>query len=376
MNLEVDPDISVAKTINKAVYLSEELFEQTKESIFSRCFLYVGQKAMFTEDHNTIPVEVMPDFLNEPLVLTKQPDGALSCLSNVCTHRGNLLATKACKARKLVCGYHGRQFALDGTFLSMPGFNEVKNFPCSTDHLAQLPLVELGPMLFTTFNSKAKAADFFGPLQERLHWFPWNELVAAPEHDQTFTLQANWALYCENYLEGFHIPFVHQSLNQVLDFQAYSTTCYTYSNVQVGIAKSGETTFNLPETSVDFGKEVAAYYFWIFPNIMVNVYPWGVSLNCIEPVSVNQTRVCFYTFVMDETLHNQGAGSALDVVELEDEAIVQQVQKGLKSRFYSQGRFSVQHEQGPHHFHRLLQQFLSNTDQKIRATSIEVAQST
>jgi choline monooxygenase len=146
--------------------------------------------------------------------------------------------------------------------------------------------------------------------------------------------------------------------------------------VQVGIAKSGETTFNLPETSVDFGKEVAAYYFWIFPNIMVNVYPWGVSLNCIEPVSVNQTRVCFYTFVMDETLHNQGAGSALDVVELEDEAIVQQVQKGLKSRFYSQGRFSVQHEQGPHHFHRLLQQFLSNTDQKIRATSIEVAQST
>jgi len=364
MNLEVDPDISVAKTIDKAVYLSETIFEQTKESIFSKCFHYVGNAASLTDEQNVIPVEVLPDFLSEPLVLTKQADGALACMSNVCTHRGNLLATKACKARKLVCGYHGRQFALDGTFLAMPGFSDVKDFPSASDHLTSLPLVELGPMLFTTFDRQAKEEDYFGPLKERLHWFPWNKLVAAPEHDETFDLQANWALYCENYLEGFHIPFVHQSLNQVLDFQGYSTTCYTYSNVQVGIAKSGETAFDLPEAAIDYGKQVAAYYFWIFPNIMVNVYPWGVSLNCIEPVSVNQTRVRFYTFLIQASLYNQGAGAGLDVVELEDEVIVQQVQKGLQSRFYKHGRFSVQHEQGPHHFHRLLQQFLSNTTQK------------
>jgi choline monooxygenase len=165
-------------------------------------------------------------------------------------------------------------------------------------------------------------------------------------------------LYCENYLEGFHIPFVHAGLNAVLDFGEYTTEVFRYCNLQLGIGKKGDVCFDLPEDSVDYGKDVAAYYFWVFPNMMFNFYPWGLSLNIVQPLGVSETKVSFLTYVFDETKLNTGAGSGLDEVEHEDEEVVENVQKGIRSRFYSHGRYSPKREQGTHHFHSLIAEFI------------------
>ena len=71
--------------------------------------------------------------------------------------------------------------------------------------------------------------------------------------------------------------------------------------------------------------------------MMFNFYPWGLSLNIVEPQSIRQTKVSFYSFVWKESLLNKGAGSGLDVVEMEDEEVVEAVQKGIRSSFYHQG---------------------------------------
>jgi choline monooxygenase len=170
---------------------------------------------------------------------------------------------------------------------------------------------------------------------------------------------ANWALYCENYLEGFHIPFVHSGLNAAIDFSDYTTELFfPFSSVQIGISKTGDSCFDLPETSPEHGKKVAAYYFWVFPNMMFNFYPWGLSVNLVQPLAVNKTKVSFLTYIWKEELRDAGAGGDLDKVEREDEEIVQQVQKGIHSRFYKQGRYSVTREKGTHHFHQLLAEFI------------------
>ena len=106
------------------------------------------------------------------------------------------------------------------------------------------------------------------------------------------------------------------------------------------------------------GLRLAAYYGWLFPNLMLNVYPWGLSVNVVEPVSPSHTRVHFRSYVADPSRLAEGAGGALDAVELEDEAAVLSVQRGLRSRLYRQGRYAPHHEQGVHHFHRLLAQAL------------------
>ena len=191
-------------------------------------------------------------------------------------------------------------------------------------------------------------------MQKRLSWLPLENFVYKPELSSDYIVKAHWALYCENYLEGFHIPFVHAGLNAVIDFGNYTTEIFDYSNLQLGLAKTDEEIFDLPASSSDHGKKVAAYYFWVFPNLMFNFYPWGLSINIVQPVSVDQTKVSFITYVWKEELFNKGAGSGLDKVEMEDEEVVEAVQKGIRSRFYHHGRYSVNREQGIHHFHSLI----------------------
>jgi phenylpropionate dioxygenase-like ring-hydroxylating dioxygenase large terminal subunit len=164
-----------------------------------------------------------------------------------------------------------------------------------------------------------------------------------PSRSRDFEVHAHWALYVENFLEGFHIPFVHAGLNQVVDYSSYATEVFPYSNVQLAQAKSGEP---------------AAQYWWVFPNLMLNFYPWGLSLNQVEPQSIDRTRVLFRAFVWDAAKLESGAGASLDRVEAEDEAIVQAVQRGVRSRLYTRGRYSPTRERGVHHFHRLLCSFL------------------
>ena len=91
---------------------------------------------------------------------------------------------------------------------------------------------------------------------------------------------------------------------------------------------------------------------------VLNFYPWGLSVNIIKPISVKETKVEFRTYVWDESKLDSGAGADLNKVELEDEEIVQQVQKGVTSRFYKNGRFSPTMEKGVHHFHTLISQFI------------------
>ena len=91
---------------------------------------------------------------------------------------------------------------------------------------------------------------------------------------------------------------------------------------------------------------------------MFNVYPWGVSVNVVTPLAVDRTRVSFLPFVWDPSQREQGAGGGLDRVEREDEAIVEAVQRGVRSRLYDRGRYSPAREGGVHHFHRLLAEFM------------------
>jgi choline monooxygenase len=92
---------------------------------------------------------------------------------------------------------------------------------------------------------------------------------------------------------------------------------------------------------------------------MFNLYPWGVSTNVVRPVTKDKTVVEFLTYIKDESLVSEGAGADLHSVELEDEAVVESVQRGIRSRFYTQGRYSPTRERGTHHFHRLIAEFMN-----------------
>jgi choline monooxygenase len=356
---EVDPEISQAKTISTDIYLNPSSFELAKEKIFARTWQYAGDTDQVKEPGWVTPVNILEGYLNEPVLLSQDKAGVIHCLSNVCTHRGNLLVEKPCKLNDIRCKYHGRRFGLNGSFLSMPEFKEVKNFPSAEDNLTNLPLFQWGKWLFTSLSATMDPEPFFREMISRIGWMSFDRFVHRPEFSRDYIIEANWALYCENYLEGFHIPFVHAGLNTVIDYGSYTTEIYSHCILQVGFSKDDDFTFDLPKDSPDFGKKIAGYYFFIFPNMMFNFYPWGLSINYVQPLGLSKTKVSFISYVFDESKLRQGAGADLHQVEMEDEDVVQNVQKGIRSRFYKHGRYSVTRETGTHHFHRLLSKFMN-----------------
>jgi choline monooxygenase len=254
----------------------------------------------------------------------------------------------------LRCRYHGRKFGLDGRFQSMPEFDGVAGFPTAADDLAAVPFASWRQFLFASANPAMPFEELVAPLEARAGWLPIERARLDASRSRDYDVRANWALYCDNYLEGFHIPFVHGGLVEALDFGKYRTELFPWASLQVGIAREGEPAIEPPRGSPDFGQRIGGWYFWLFPATMFNVYPWGISLNVVRPLAIDRTRVSFLTYVWDASKLDRGAGSGLDRVEHEDEEVVESVQHGVRSRFWRGGRYSPSQEQGVHHFHRLL----------------------
>ncbi|KTD53430.1 choline monooxygenase [Legionella santicrucis] len=358
--LFVDPDIEKASTLPAHFYTSLDWYEQVKEKIFAKTWQFCFSTESLRLNKQLVPFTLLPGLLDEPLLFVRDEQNKLHCLSNVCTHRGNLLIDAPCSAEKIKCSYHGRRFNLCGEFLHMPGFEKTCNFPSTKDSLAQISFDCFEPFLFASLAPKVSFSEVFSDIKERLFWLPMEKMRLDSNCSRDYLVKAHWALYCENYLEALHIPFVHHSLRQVIDCSTYTTELYRYCNLQLALASHGEEHFILPKDSPDYGKQVAAYYYWIFPNTMLNFYPWGCSVNVVKPLGPELTKVSFLTYVLDETKLGKGAGGDLDKVEREDEAVVESVQKGIRSRFYDSGRFSATKEQGTHHFQRLLCEFLND----------------
>jgi len=355
----VDPDITVASTIDSAFYRDEATYALARERIFARTWQWIGDLADVAESGSLSPRELLPGLLDEPLLLSRDGAGTLRCLSNVCTHRGNILVRAPCtQVEQIRCGYHSRRFDLSGRMTFMPEFAGAKNFPSASDNLPQVPFAAWANHGFAALDPAAPIEAFLGDIVARLAALPVERSRPDPAQSRDYVVNAHWALYVENYLEGFHIPFVHAGLNRVVDYGSYADELFRYATLQLALAKEEEVAFDLPPDAADHGRRIAAYYAWIFPNLMLNFYPWGLSLNRVVPEAIDRTRIEFRAYVWDKAKLGQGAGGALHDVELEDEAIVEAVQRGVRSRFYRKGRYSPTRERGTHHFHRLLCKFL------------------
>lgn len=358
---QIEPDIRRAATLPGAFYHSAEAFKTCREQVFARSWqLIAGAEETTRLPFDAMPFQYMDHFIDEPLLLMRDGQNELRCLSNVCTHRGNILVQHPGRLeRGIICGYHGRRFNPDGRFASMPETEGMENFPCADDNLTQLPLRTWRQFVFTSLDPAFPFEEWVVGMERKVGFLPLEQFRFEPSRSRDYLVKANWALYCDNYLEGFHIPFVHKSLAAALDWGAYRTELHPWGNCQVGIGRGGEEVFDLPAGHEDAGQSIAAYYFWLFPNIMFNFYPWGLSLNIVRPLEKDLTKVSFRAYVWQSSKLAAGAGADVDLVEREDEAVVELVQRGTRSRFYKHGRFAPKQEKGVHQFHRLLAECLS-----------------
>ena len=352
----INPNIAHAETLSSEFYENPEIFIDCKEKIFAPSWQFITHSSTFN-DHTIFPFSFLKGYIDEPLLLINNED-VINCYSNVCTHRAHLVASQPCNINKLRCTYHGRTYNLDGSFKSMPGFEDVKNFPTKKDNLKSIPILKWNNFIFASLNPSIDMIPVLNDIEIRLPNFPFDELTHEENNSDSWEIDAHWALYCENYLEGFHVPFVHKGLTKDIDVSTYKTQLLENGVLQIA---EGKETIEILKDSRNPSRNIYGLYYWIFPNIMLNFYYWGLSVNIIEPISKEKTRVRFLSYPLPNIKQPTSGEASLERVELEDQSVVKSVQKGIKSRYYKRGRYSPTHEKGVHHFHGLLVDALNSS---------------
>jgi choline monooxygenase len=161
-------------------------------------------------------------------------------------------------------------------------------------------------------------------------------------------------VFVDNYLDGgYHVPHLHKGLNSVLDYKQYTIECEDRYCLQSSpIRASGG------ESETAAVRQGHAYYFWQYPNFMLNWYQGVMDTNLVLPLAVDRTLVIFEFYFGDvspeSAARNRQSVEVGERIQNEDVAICESVQRGLRSRAYGAGRLSVRREAGEQLFHRLL----------------------
>ena len=172
---------------------------------------------------------------------------------------------------------------------------------------------------------------------------------------RTYDIACNWKVFIDNYLDGgYHVPHLHKGLSSVLDYRQY--TIETEDRYCLQSSPMVASTEDAATGATRQGDR--AWYFWQYPNLMINCYQGYMDTNLTLPIDADHCRVIFDFYFADVSearrTHNQQSVAVGARVQDEDLGICEAVQRGLKSRAYGAGRLSVRREAGEHLFHRLL----------------------
>ena len=344
--------LAQAYTIPAAWYTDPRVAHLELQSVFSRNWQAVGRLAQLEKPGDYLTASVA----NEPIVVVRGRDGKLRAFYNVCRHHAMTVMNEPCgHAEHMRCPYHGWTYNLEGELRGMTEFEGVKNFERADHGLVPVRVEPWENFVFVNLDPNAASLhDFLGSLVKLVKPLGFGQLKFVER--RSYIQNCNWKVYVDNFLDGgYHVPHMHKGLNSVLDY-----TNYTIENVDRCCVQSSPVSVDAKSeaSAAATRKGDRAYYFWQYPNFMLNWYEGYLDTNLVLPLGVDRCEVIFDFYFGDTSEANlpyvrQSMGVS-ELVQQEDIVICDGVQRGLSSRAYQAGRLSVRREAGEHLFHRLL----------------------
>ncbi len=351
------PDNATPSTIPSRLYTDPVYLELEQERIFGRTWQVAARAEQLVEKGQYVVAEVA----GESIVIVRDTD-RLRAYHNICLHRAGPVASGCGKRQTLQCRYHGWTYALDGSLLRAPEMEGTQHFRAEEMRLLPVQVAAFGPLVLVNLDTKAAPlADFLEDIPERTAKFGLERMRYVTS--RRWSVACNWKVYVDNYLEGYHLPMVHPGLHKELDYDQYRVEPHRWWSLQhapLRPVRAGDASRTYaPQVE---GEE--AQYYWLFPNLMLNVYQGQMQLNHVLPDGHDRTTVIFdwYSSLAPEQAAADPQWTRMlafsDEIQDEDIGICEAVQKNLRSRVYDRGRYSATRENGVHHFHGLLHEFL------------------
>jgi phenylpropionate dioxygenase-like ring-hydroxylating dioxygenase large terminal subunit len=351
---EFDPALPLerARSLPSPWYADPRIAALERERVFGASWQLVARADQLERPGDFVTTEVA----GEPLLVLRDDAGELRAFFNVCRHRAACVMTEPQgNARRLRCRYHGWTYDLRGQLRGLPEFEGVEEFRREEQGLVPVHVDRWGPMVFVHLGEAAPPlGEWLAPLPAEMGTLEGLRFLERRE----YTLACNWKVFVDNYLDGgYHVNTVHPALAGVLDYTGYKTTVFANASVQTSPMKSGDP--NDPASRTRTGSEAA--YWWVFPNFMLNLYSGVMDTNLVLPMGPDRCKVIFDYYFARGTAADfiDQSVAVAHQVQIEDVGICEEVQRGLHSRSYTVGRFSVKREAGGYHFHQLLANHLA-----------------
>ncbi|RUU87202.1 MULTISPECIES: aromatic ring-hydroxylating dioxygenase subunit alpha [unclassified Mesorhizobium] len=321
--------------LDPSLYVRDDIWQQERCSIFAHTWQFMGPVASVATSGQYLAI----DIAGTPIFAIRGRDGTLRGFKNVCRHRGaKLLADGAGKCGLIVCPYHKWSFADTGRLVQAPWYGKDPAIIAEDWPLETVQLSEWRGLLFAALDPKESLLDQLGSLPDELADEPLETYAATDQATVSFT--ANWKIYTDNFVEGYHIPGTHPSFYAAIDFEAFQTT-----------AHPGYVRMTAPPKD---GLFYRGKWLWMWPNWTLSLFDGGMNVSRINPTSPHHTDQHYHFFFADiaaETSESRAKSvqGTLAVVR-EDYAICADTHRNYAAGAYSSGPLSGRHERGVQYF--------------------------
>lgn len=341
--------MQLQSTAQAFVYRDPARYDAERARVFGRAWLFMAHVSELTNEGDVVAATIA----GYPLIVVRTGDG-LKAFHNVCRHRAGPLfeGERGNCGKAFTCKYHGWVYTLDGRLRSARDFGAADGFDPRSYSLFDVKVEVWRGFVFVNVDAKAPAlADVLKPLDAKIGARDLTALVHAER--RTHDIGCNWKVYVENYLEGYHIPVVHPTLNDEVDASRYE------------VSVEGAVCFHRAPLKVQSAEAVYdGLWAFVQPHLGVNVYGHGLMMERMVPLGLSGTRLVYDYYLTPEVAADAAERARIlsmsGVVTAEDKWICERVQENIAAGVYDAGVLSPKHEAGVGWFQRFVAEAVGN----------------
>ena len=363
-----DTVASRSSSINKACYVDPNFLEFEQEAIFKQSWQFVCHEEKLREVGSYVTTTIA----GQSIFVTRTDAGELKAFYNVCKHRAHELLSGEGKTKLITCPYHAWVYRLDGSLLQARRSELIENFDVGKICLTEVRLETFLHLIFVNLDPDATALSIqSGDLAKEVERYAPDIANLTFAKRLTYTIKANWKAVVDNFLECYHCPVAHHDFCSLIDMDTYEVDTHgIYSSHMAKAKTSGNNAYDISQASVT---DHAVWFLW--PNMTLMRYPGRGNFMVwrFYPISAQETYEEF-DFFFETPQPNEVEDEAIrfidDVLQPEDIALVESVQRGMNTPAFEQGRFLVDpqgsgmSEHAVHHFHSLILEAYTNARAK------------
>jgi len=316
-------------------YIDPAVYDHERLDLFPKTWQLLGPLSQFTGRGDYSAIEIA----GHKVFAVRSKDGKLRAFRNLCRHRGaRLLAEGTGRCPTIRCPYHQWVWADDGRLMNVPWFGEDPDFRLEDWRLDEIHLREWRGLVFVAIDPSASLEEQLGDLVAELRDEPIEDYKAVQVERMVF--DANWKIYTDNFVEGYHIPGIHPNFFSAIDFEQFKTT-----------AHEGLVRMTAPPRD---GLFYRGKWLWMWPNWTLSLFEGGMNTSRINPIGPGRTEL-IYHFYFADTSEATAAARADTIarnlaVVREDFEICLETHRNYASGDYRPGPLSPRHETGVAYF--------------------------